>query len=144
MKSSRSIVQVILLASASFMTHVAAAQVAVIANPKSNTARMTADQVSAIFLGKTQSLPGGGAAQPVDLPEGDSVRNQFYSKVTGKNASQLRSYWSQIVFSGKGMPPKTLGSAAEVKRFVATNPNAISYIEKSAVDASVKVVLVVD
>lgn len=144
MKSSRSILQVILFTSAISITHVAGAEVAVIVNPKSNTARMTADQVSAIFLGKTQSLPGGGAAQPVDLPEGDSVRNQFYSKVTGKNASQLRSYWSQIVFSGKGKPPKTLGSATEVKRFVATNPNAISYIEKSAVDASVKVILVVD
>jgi ABC-type phosphate transport system substrate-binding protein len=48
------------------------------------------------------------------------------------------------VFSGKATPPKELGSAAEVKKFVAANPDAIGYIEKSAVDGSVKVVLTVD
>jgi ABC-type phosphate transport system substrate-binding protein len=37
-----------------------------------------------------------------------------------------------------------LGSANEVKKFVAGNPNAIGYIEKSAVDGSVKSVLVVN
>ena len=144
MKSSRSILQVIFVASAIFMTHVAGAQVAVIVNPKSNTAQMTVDQVSAIFLGKTQSFPGGVAAQPVDLPEGASSRNHFYSKVTGKDAAQIKAYWSKLVFSGKAQALKSLGSSAEVKRFVATNPNAISYIEMSSVDASVKVVLIVD
>ena len=100
MKSSRSILQVILFASAISITHVAGAEVAVIVNPKSNTARMTADQVSAIFLGKTRALPGGGVAQPVDLPASAPERDQFYLKVTGKTASQVKAIWSRLVFSG--------------------------------------------
>jgi ABC-type phosphate transport system substrate-binding protein len=49
------------------------------------------------------------------------------------------------VFSGKATPPKELlSSSADVKKFVAANPDAIGYIEKSAVDGSVKVVLTVD
>jgi ABC-type phosphate transport system substrate-binding protein len=144
MRIRQSVIYSILLVSGLFMTNVAGAQVAVIVNSKSTTAQMTADQVSAIFLGKTRALPGGGVAQPVDLPASAPERDQFYLKVTGKTASQVKAIWSRLVFSGKGLPPKELGTAADVKRFVATNPNAIGYIEKSAVDASVRVVLSVD
>ncbi len=122
----------------------AQAQVAVIVNPKSATASMTADQVAGIFLGKTNTLPSGATAAPADLPESAAARDAFYSKVTGKQSAQVKAAWSRIVFSGKGTPPKELGSAADVKKFVASNPDAIGYIEKSAVDGSVKVVLSVD
>ena len=122
----------------------AQAQVAVIVNPKSATASMTADQVAGIFLGKTNTLPSGATAAPADLPESAAARETFYSKVTGKQSAQVKAAWSRIVFSGKGTPPKELGSAADVKKFVASNPDAIGYIEKSAVDGSVKVVLSVD
>ncbi|MCV2420357.1 hypothetical protein [Paucibacter sp. DJ2R-2] len=122
----------------------AQAQVAVIVNPKNAAASMTADQVSNIFLGKSNTLPSGAAAAAVDLPESAATRDQFYSKVTGKQAPQVKAAWSRLVFSGKATPPKELASAAEVKKFVAANPDAIGYIEKSAVDGSVKVVLSVD
>jgi len=122
----------------------AQAQVAVIVNPKSATASMTADQVSNIFLGKSNALPSGASALATDLPESSAVRDQFYTKVTGKQAAQVKAAWSRLVFSGKATPPKELASAADVKKFVAANADAIGYIEKSAVDGSVKVVLSVD
>ena len=120
------------------------AQVAVVVNPKSPTASMTAEQVSAIFLGKSNTLPSGAAAAPVDQPESAAVREAFYTKVTGKSGAQVKAAWSRLVFSGKATPPKEVGSSAEVKKFVAGNPDGIGYIEKSAVDGSVKVVLTVD
>ena len=122
----------------------ASAQVAVIVNPKSATSSMTADQVSAIFLGKTSTLPSGATAAPADQSESAAIRETFYTKVTGKQSAQVKAAWSRLVFSGKGTPPKELANSAEVKKFVASNPDAIGYIEKSAVDASVKVVLSVD
>ncbi|PZP27680.1 MAG: hypothetical protein DI603_21335 [Roseateles depolymerans] len=122
----------------------AQAQVAVIVNPKNPAASMTAEQVSAIFLGKTATLPSGATAAPVDQAEGAALREHFYGKVTGKQAAQVKAAWSRLVFSGKGTPPKELASSAEVKKFVAGNPDAIGYIEKSAVDGSVKSVLTVD
>jgi ABC-type phosphate transport system substrate-binding protein len=122
----------------------AQAQVAVVVNPKSAAAAMTADQVASIFLGKISTLPSGATAAAADQAEGSAVREQFYSKVAGKQAAQVKAAWSRLVFSGKATPPKELGSSAEVKKFVAANPDAIGYIEKSAVDGSVKVVLTVD
>nr|WP_145545589.1 hypothetical protein [Variovorax boronicumulans] len=133
-----------LLAALSAVAGAATAQVAVVVGAKSGTAAMTADQVAGIFLGKSNQLPSGAAAAAADLPESAAVREQFYSKVTGKSSAQVKAGWSRLVFSGKATPPKELASAAEVKSFVAANPDAIGYIEKSAVDGSVKVVLNVD
>jgi ABC-type phosphate transport system substrate-binding protein len=120
------------------------AQVAVVVNPKSALATMTADQVSGIFLGKSNTLPSGGTALPTDLPDSSATRELFYTKVTGKSTAQVKAAWSRLVFSGKATPPKELGSSADVKKFVAANPDAIGYIEKSAVDSSVKVVFSAD
>lgn len=122
----------------------AAAQVAVIVNPKNPAASMTAEQVSNIFLGKSNTLPSGGTAAAVDQAEGAAIREQFYTKVTGKQSAQVKAAWSRLVFSGKATPPKELANSAEVKKFVAANPDAIGYVEKSAVDGSVKAVLTVD
>lgn len=120
------------------------AQIAVVVNPKSPLASLTADQVSSIFLGKSNTFPSGGSALPTDLPDTLPTHELFYAKVTGKNSAQVKAAWSRLVFSGKATPPKELASSAEVKKFVASNPDAIGYIEKSAIDSSVKVVFSAD
>ena len=134
-----------LVAAALFsLANLAAAELVVVVNPKSPLASMTADQVSAIFLGKTSTLPSGGTATPVDLPESSAARDQFYSKAAGKTSAQVKATWARLTFSGKAQPPKELATAADVKKFVAGNPDAIGYIEKSAVDGTVKAILSID
>jgi ABC-type phosphate transport system substrate-binding protein len=138
------IIRLAAVAALSSATFGAFAQVAVVVNPKNPMASMTADQVSGIFLGKSNTLPSGGTAMPIDLPDSATTRELFYTKVTGKSTAQVKAAWSRLVFSGKATPPKELGSSADVKKFVASNPDAIGYIEKSAVDPSVKVVFSAD
>ena len=117
------------------------AQVAVVVGSKSSATALTAEQAAGLFLGKSDQLPGVGTALLLDLPEGSATREAFYTKVAGKSGSQVKAAWSRLVFSGKATPPKELASSAEVKKMVAANPNAVGYIEKSAVDGSVKVLL---
>ncbi|QDX82469.1 hypothetical protein B9N43_15230 [Denitratisoma sp. DHT3] len=117
------------------------AEVVVIVNAANPTASLTTEQVGNIFLGKITEVPGAGAASPYDLPESSSLREEFYTKTTQKSAAQVKAYWSKQVFTGKGYPPKEVGNSAEVKKGVASNPGGIGYIEKSAVDGSVKAVL---
>lgn len=124
-----------------FATLAAAEDIVVIVNPKNASTALTADEVAEIFLGKTSRLPGGGAPAPADQAYGSPLREAFYQKATSKDAAQVKAVWSRIVFSGKGTPPKTLGSSEDVKKFVASDPNGIGYIEKSAADSSVKIVL---
>ncbi len=123
----------------------AQAQVAVVVSAKSSLASLSPEQAANVFLGRSNALPGSsGTAALVDLPEGSAVREQFYSKAAGKTSAQVKAAWSRLTFSGKATPPKELNSAADVKKFVAANPEAVGYIEKSAVDSSVKVVLVLE
>ena len=64
-----------------------------------------------------------------------------HKKVTGKDAAQMKAYWSQLMFTGKAQKPKKVAGDDAVKKAVAATPGAIGYIDAAAVDASVKVVL---
>lgn len=112
----------------------ALAEVVVVVNPKAAEASMTKDQIAQFFLGKSSTMT------PVDQPEDAPIRAEFYKKVTDKEASQAKALWSKLVFTGKATPPKEVANSAAVKAAVAANPKAIGYMEKSAVDSSVKVV----
>jgi ABC-type phosphate transport system substrate-binding protein len=109
------------------------AEVAVIVSAKSTASSLTADEISSIYLGKSTAM------KPVD--NATPVRSQFYSKVAGKDEAQVKAIWSKLVFTGKATPPKALPSSADVVKAVAADPNAIGYVEKAAVDDTVKVVL---
>jgi ABC-type phosphate transport system substrate-binding protein len=117
-----------------------ASDIAVIAGSGSSVGALTKEQVSDLYLGRMTSLPGGGAVQLVDLPESSPLRDNFYSRVTGKSAAQAKSTWAKLSFTGKGTPPKESGNSDEVKRLVSGNKNMLGYIDKGAIDASVKVV----
>jgi ABC-type phosphate transport system substrate-binding protein len=117
------------------------ADVLVVVSAKSSVSRLSASQVAKIFLAKSNSFPDGSPAVPLDQPEGSAIRNEFYLKVTGKDAAQLKAYWAKIIFSGDGQPPRLLNGDEAVKRAVARDENAIGYINRSALDDSVKVVL---
>jgi ABC-type phosphate transport system substrate-binding protein len=126
------------------LSHSASAQVAVIVNSKSAIADMTPAQASSIFLGKSSTLPSGNTALPIDLPDTSVPHEQFYSKASGKTSAQVKASWARLIFSGKATPPKEVANSSEVKKIIVSNPDAIGYIEKSAVDSTVKVVLVID
>lgn len=116
------------------------AEVAVIVHPSAAFADLSEDDISRLFLGKAKSFPNGEAAVPINQDEGSPSRDKFNDSVVKKNAAQLKAYWSQLVFTGKGTPPKDAGKDGDVKKLVASNPNMIGYIDSSAVDGSVKVV----
>jgi ABC-type phosphate transport system substrate-binding protein len=98
----------------------------------------TQAEIADVYLGKSQAL------KPLDAPEGSPLRADFYRKLTGRDAAQIKSMWSRIVFTGKGSPPKEAADAAAVKAAVAADAKAIGYLDKAAADSSVKVVLTLD
>ncbi|MYM26262.1 hypothetical protein GTP46_26890 [Duganella sp. FT135W] len=113
-----------------------AAEIVVIVNPKNPATRMFSEQAGQFFLGKSALFT------PVEHADGP-LRNEFYKKVLDKDSTQVKAIWSKLVFTGKGTAPKELTSSAEVKKAVAADVTAIGYIEKSAVDDTVKVILTV-
>lgn len=113
--------------------------VAVIVNP-SNNSEISENDISRIFLGKNKSYTNGNSVEPVNTKYGSGVRQEFEDKLIGKSKSQMKAYWSKLIFTGKGKPPKELSSDDEILAFVAANPNAIGYISSAKVNDSVKVI----
>jgi hypothetical protein len=99
---------------------------------------LSKDQVANLYLGRANDL------KPLDLPDGNPAREAFYKKATDRDSAQIKAVWSRVIFTGKGQPPKEMPDAAAVKKAVAADPKTVGYIDKSAVDASVKVVLELD
>ena len=122
----------ILMAGFALAAAAANADVVVIVSAKNTASTMTADEIANIYLGKSTAM------KPVD--NATPVRAQFYTKVAGKDEAQVKAIWSKLVFTGKATPPKEMASSADVVKAVAADPNAIGYVDKAAVDGSVKVV----
>ena len=116
----------------------ASAGVVLVGNPAISDT-LTKDQAAALYLGKTNKLPSGGAVVLYDLEASDPLKAEFNSKVTGKSEAQLQSYWSRLVFTGKATPPGKLANSDLVKSTVAATANAIGYMDESKVDGTVKV-----
>lgn len=117
------------------------AGVVVVVSAKSPAVELSGSQVEDIFLCKLKRFPDGRDAVPIDQEEGTAVRDEFYAKYTGRSFAQIKAYWSKIIFTGRGMPPKAVPNSSEVKKQLDENPNAIGYIEQSEVDRRVRVVV---
>ncbi len=129
----------LLISLALLLSSTAQAGVAVIVHP-SNASNLGQAEISRIFLGKMKSYPGGGPAVPINLAEGSGPRGEFEKAVLKKSASQIKAYWSKLVFTGKGTPPKEVANDAEVINLIKSNPNLIGYVSDTAVTGDVKVV----
>lgn len=115
----------------------ARAEIVVIVSAKSPLASLTNGQVAEIYLGNDNRFA------PVDLPEDTSLREEFYRKVAGKTANQVKLLWTKLIFTGVAVPPKVVASPMDVKSKVAASSKAIGYLDRTAVDSTVKIVLVV-
>lgn len=121
----------------------AAGELVVIVSAKSPVSVLRQDQVADIFLGQMGNFPGGLEAVALDQRIGSPERDEFYSKVTAKTPPLVKAYWSKMIFTGRGQPPREVAGSAAIRKMVADNPSLIGYIDKSALDPSVKAVLLV-
>ena len=96
-------------------------------------------QIADVFLGKLTRLPGGTLAVPLDQVEGSLLRDEFYQRVTGKTPAQLKAFWSKVIFTGRGRPPRSVADSGAVLQFVRANPSAIGYVDRRYVDGTVRV-----
>jgi ABC-type phosphate transport system substrate-binding protein len=110
--------------------------VAIVSVDSTTTTAITAEQISRIYLGESNTLT------PFDVAGASNTRREFYAKVVGKDEAQVKARWSRLVFTGKVSAPKELPSV-EVVKAVAADPNAIGYVDRSYVNMTVKIVYTV-
>ena len=115
------------------------ADVVLIANPGVGVTSLAQADVNRLFFGQSEQLPNGSRVVPLDV-SGPS-REQFSQQILKKSPQQVEKYWARMIFTGKANPPREV-KASEVKSIVSSTPGAISYLDRSQVDGSVKVIAI--
>lgn len=133
-----SVVFVSILLALTFVSGVNADEVIVIANSGVSQNDISAKDLGNMFLGKKKSWDGGMKAVPVTLESGPTHEN-FLKTYVKKSASQFSTFWKQAIFTGQGIPPKSVGSETDAVKFVNENPGAVGYILASTPHDGVKV-----
>ena len=125
-----------------FFVASARSDIVVVVSADSPISSLSKNQVAKIFLGKSRRFPDGSKAVPLNQSEGNLGRDAFYQLVTNKSPAQIKAHWSKLIFTGRGHPPKEATDNNAVKQLLANNRVNISYIDRGAVDNSVKVVAI--
>jgi ABC-type phosphate transport system substrate-binding protein len=116
-----------------------AAEVVIVVHPE-NAATFNAKSVERIFLDKENKFSTGVETIPVNLQPGEKLRKEFDEKILGRSTSQISAYWSKLVFTGKGIPPKEVKSDQDVIALIKQNQSVIGYIDAASVTPDVRVV----
>jgi hypothetical protein len=101
-----------------------------------------------LWLGRRTHL-AGERVECLDLPSGSRLRRAFGRAVLGRSERALEEYWIRQALTGGHVPPREVGSAAEVVRAVAERRGSIGYVDaedlRASPDSGVRVLpLVVD
>ena len=115
------------------------AEILVVVGENSPIETLNEKQVANIFLAKTNRLAGGGRVTPLEL-SGQEHKANFYHRISGKSPSQINSYWTTLIFTGKGKPPKEYRERKNLLHELDSNPGAITYIPAEQLSGRMKVV----
>jgi ABC-type phosphate transport system substrate-binding protein len=117
-------------------------RIAVIVHPERHT-ELSLDDVAQIYLRRKRFWNDGTPVVPLNLPSTSALRERFSRLVLRQNEERLAEYWNREYFYGI-FPPATLASTEAMRRYVASDPNAIGYLPASRVDGSVQVLFQLD
>ncbi len=121
-------------------TSAAAESFKVIVNDSNPVESLRAGYVSQLFLNKISKWEHGERVKPVDRSARSATRIAFSKSVHGRPVRAIKSYWQQMIFTGRSLPPVELGSDAEVIDFVRNHPGAIGYVSEGAALEGVKTI----
>jgi ABC-type phosphate transport system substrate-binding protein len=120
-------------------TPAAPAAYKVVVHADNATGSLTRHELSAIFLGRKTAWPNGTKAVPIDQVETSPVREAFSRAVHGRRPSAVKSYWLQVLFSGRGVPPVEKAGDLQVLEGVRARAGAVGYVSAGARTHGVKV-----
>jgi hypothetical protein len=112
----------------------------VIVNPANASVALDRRFLTEVFLKRNTRWPTGELIRPVDQGTDSSVRRRFSEDVLNRSVAAVKSYWQQMIFSGRAIPPPELDTDEEVIRYVAKFPGAVGYVSGAGELAGVKAV----
>ena len=114
-----------------------------IVNENVATESLTKTEVMNIFLGKKATWENGNKITFVTLKDGDTHKT-FLRTYIRKTPEQFNYYWKRMLFTGKGVIPKSFESDQEVIEFVSRNKNTVGYLSNPTTAAGIKMISIAE
>lgn len=119
------------------------AALAVVVNKANSPETVDLGDLRRMILGEKSKWSNGEAVVAVQTPPNSPEREMMIKTVTKMSDPALKRYYMLAIFNGKEIAqPRAVDSAADLVKFVATNPGAVGCVFASEVDGSVKVLKV--
>lgn len=115
----------------------AQADMVVVTDSNSTITSLTETEVRQLFSGQLKTV-AGKPVQVLDLPGGERHREDFYRKLMGRSPEQMRAYWTRLVFTGQGKPPREVSSTRELTTLIGSG-GYIGYLPAEAADDNMRV-----
>ncbi|PLX95672.1 MAG: phosphate ABC transporter substrate-binding protein [Desulfuromonas sp.] len=134
---------VLMLVAAAFVfSNVAlAADYVLVVNKGNAVSSIDAKDAKKIFLGKKSSW-NNGERIVLYSQQNQTLTEAFSEGVVRKSAQQFMVFWKKALFTGTGKPPVEVSDDAQMKQAIAADPKGIGYISASAMDGTVKQLII--
>jgi hypothetical protein len=114
-------------------------QLVVVVSQKSPLQQLSREDISALYLGNLAANSLAQTLRVLDLDD-SKARDDFYTHLVGRSRNQMRAYWSRMVFTGKGKPPRALNVIAIIEE-LQSDPNLIAYLPSNQLPANLRPLL---
>jgi ABC-type phosphate transport system substrate-binding protein len=113
----------------------------IVVNRSNPVENLSFAELRKIFLGEQSHWSNGRRITVVMLEPGKQERQAVLTQIYRMDDKDFNKHFVQGMFTGEiHAAPKTLGTSAEVLKFVLNVPGAIGYVRVTEADESVKVV----
>ena len=113
------------------------AELVVIVNKDFPSNSIKKSDLKKIYANKMKTWSHGGTIVRSVLKKGKTHKS--FCKVIKKSSSKLKRFWKKQVFTGKGSALKSFGSESDLVSFIASNKDALGYVDSSTDTSQVKV-----
>jgi len=119
------------------VTFLQARDIAVVVSNNFDFSELSKSQIKRLFLSKTNRV-NNTRVRVIEL-HANSYKDRFYKEISGKSKSQLRSYWTTLIYTGKAKPPKQINNMNELLQELHETRNVITYIPIDEITDDMKV-----
>jgi ABC-type phosphate transport system substrate-binding protein len=116
-----------LLAIMAFSSAAYAEDIIIIANKDVPDSTLTQDEIKKIFLGRMVHWSDNSRIHAATVRD-EGIHEKFLKQYLEKTEAKWKIYWKRMVFTGRGVPPKSINTEAELIAYVAETKGALGYI----------------
>jgi ABC-type phosphate transport system substrate-binding protein len=117
-----------------------AAEFRVIVNRDNPIAAIDRALLADFYLKRITRWTDDRLVQPVDRDASAAVRERFSEEVLRRPPMAVKSYWQQLIFSGRALPPPEFSDDELVIAYVASHPGGVGYVSATTPARGVKTI----